>query len=416
MIDIINAVTLSLHALYIPVTAILGYTDERYSALFSSAVLLFTALSIGSILFYETLHSKKSRGSIRSYFFPILFIFFYIFDKSTNIQSNQSASLTQFLSSMSYATSGIYIATFCYRYHRIKPILRSLNILMIIQTIAIAISIPDIITSGIASFGLGSYQTLAYFSAFSFSINLYNILSPNNQLKFKFQETKFYKGISILMLLIQITGVFISGGRGGAILLFVNTFVLFYVLSRHNIKKVLVFVLLFIPTVYITVSFASPGLMDMIEQRTERTFSYIDAEGEVDLSETSGRDIVYSAAWNMYAQQPFLGYGIYKQYDLLLKELNTPYVHNIILEIALQGGIVLLTIFLYIFFKHYKKLKVYIKQYPENTIILTIYLYAITFLMFSGTYLGNTYFWFTMTYILIHKFKKNKTNNYYSIP
>lgn len=412
MIDIINAITLSVHLLFFAGTVVLGYTDERYSALFSSVVMMFTALSIGSILFYEAFHGKKGIGSIKPYFFPILFVFFYIFDKATSSYIDQSVSLTQFLSSMSYATSGIYIATFCYRHHRIKPILKSFNILMIIQTIAIAISIPDIITSGIASFGLGSYQTLSYFSAFAFGINLHNILSHDNQLKFKFQETKLYKSISILMLLIQITGVFISGGRGGAILLFVNTFVLFYVLSRHNIKKVLVFVLLFIPTLYITVSFASPGLMDMIEQRTERTFSYIDTEGEVDLSETSGRDIIYSSVWDMYTRQPFFGYGIYKQYDMMNKDISVPYVHNIILEIALQGGIVLLMIFLYSFIKHYKKLKVYIKQYPENTIILTIYLYAITFLMFSGTYLGNTYFWFTMTYILIHNLKKtNNINN-----
>ena len=244
MIDIINAITLSVHILFFSVTAILGYTDERYSALFSSAVMVFTALSIGSILFYEVSHRKKCQGNIKPYFFPILFIFFYIFDKATNTYINQSVSLTQFLSSMSYATSGIYIATFSYRYHRIKPLLKSFNIVMIIQTIAITVSIPNIIMSGIADFGLGSYQTLSYFSAFAFGINLYNILSSDNQLKFKFQKTKLYNAISILMLLIQITGVFISGGRGGAILLFVNTFVLFYVLSRHNIKKVLIFILL----------------------------------------------------------------------------------------------------------------------------------------------------------------------------
>ena len=368
MIDIINTITLSLHVLYISVTAILGYTDERYSALFSSAVMVFTALSIGIILFYEVSHGKKRQGNIKPYFFPILFIFFYIFNKATNSYINQSASFTQFLSSMSYATSGIYIATFSYRYNRIKPLLKSFNIVMIIQTIAIAVSIPNIIMSGIASFGLGSYQTLSYFSAFAFGINLYNILSPDNQLKFKFQKTKLYNAISILMLLIQITGVFISGGRGGAILLFVNTFVLFYVLSRHNIKKVLIFILLFIPALYITVSVASPDLMGMIEQRTERTFSYIDSEGEVDFSETSGRDIVYSAAWDMYTQRPFFGYGIYKQYDMLLEKLNTPYVHNFILEIALQGGVVLLMILLYLCIKNYNKLKLYIKTYRYEEI------------------------------------------------
>lgn len=364
---------------------------------------MFTALSIGNIILYEMINWKKSKGSILPYFFPLLFLFFYLFDKVTNIYLIQSSSLTQFLSSLSYATSGIYIATFCYRYSKLELILKNLYIVEIVITIAIVIAIPSIISSGIVVFGTGTYQTLSYLSAFAFGINLYDILSKNNKVKFKYQSNHWYKSLSMGMLLIQIIGVFLSGGRGGAVLLIITMFVLFYIFSRNNLKRVITFSLLFVPIFYVATSFINPELFDMIMQRSERTFSYVSDDGSLDLSETSGRDVIYSEALRKFSEKPFLGYGIYNQYDMLKQELDNPYVHNIILEIALQGGFVLLVLFLYIFFNHLNKLKTYISRFPEYGLILIIYLYAITFLMFSGTYLGNTYFWFSFTYILLFR-------------
>ncbi|MBR6648909.1 MAG: hypothetical protein IKL29_05995, partial [Bacteroidaceae bacterium] len=296
MIDLIFIITLSINAIFISLTVILGYTGDGISSLYAPIVMLFSLISIAFITIYELFNkNKKAKGSKMLYFFPLLFVFFYIIDSITTPYSNQASSLSQFLSSVSYATSGIYIATFSYRYSKIDSLLKSFNIIMIIITVAIALAIPETIFLNVVSFGTGSYQTLAYFSAFSYGINLYGILSKNKALKYKFQETTIYKSLSIVMLFIQITGVFISGGRGGAVLLFINTFVLFYILSRHNIKKVLMFILFFVPATYIVFSYASPQLVSMIESRSERTFSYVGDEG-LDLSETSGRDIVYSAA------------------------------------------------------------------------------------------------------------------------
>lgn len=401
MMNFILTITLCLHALYISAMSILGLTDERYSALFSTAVMLFTVISIAYIIMRELSNKKDRKGSILPYFIPIVFIFFYILNKATNTHLNQTASFTQFLSSMSYATSAIYIATYCYRFSKLDSILKNMNIVMIVITIAITISIPEILSAGVVSFGLGTYQTLSYLSAFAFGMNLYNILASGNNQKFKFQKYKAYKIIEIFFLIIQIIGVFISGGRGGAVLLFANAFVLFYILSRHNLKRLIAFIIIFVPILYFTLINVSPGLANMIETRTERTFSYIGDDG-LDLSETSGRDIVYSAALGMFAEKPLFGYGFYEQFDILMKRFNAPYVHNIVIEVALQGGVVLLLIFTYLFIKHFKKLKTYLKTHKEHTLFVIIYLYAIIFLMFSGTYLGSTYFWFAMTYILMY--------------
>ena len=145
---------------------------------------------------------------------------------------------------------------------------------MIVITIAIALTIPKILSVGIISFGLGTYQTLSYLAAFAFGINLYNILASGNNQKFKFQKHKAYKIIEIFFLIIQIIGVFISGGRGGAVLLLANTLVLFYILSRHNLKRLIAFIIIFVPILYVTLISISPELANMIETRTERTFSY----------------------------------------------------------------------------------------------------------------------------------------------
>ena len=405
--DLILTITLCLHAIYISAMSILGLTDERYSALYSTAVMLFTVISIAYIIFCEASNKKKRNGSIIPYFIPIIFVFLYIVNKATNTHSNQSASFTQFLSSMSYTTSAIYIATYCYRYSKLGSILKNMNIVMIVITIAIALTIPKILSVGIISFGLGTYQTLSYLAAFAFGINLYNILASGNNQKFKFQKHKAYKIIEIFFLIIQIIGVFISGGRGGAVLLLANTLVLFYILSRHNLKRLIAFIIIFVPILYVTLISISPELANMIETRTERTFSYISEDG-LDLSKTSGRDIVYSAALGMFAEKPLFGYGFYEQFDILMKRFNAPYVHNLIIEIVLQGGIVLLLIFTYLFIKHFNKLKTYLKIHKEHTLFVTIYLYAIIFLMFSGTYLGTTYFGFAMTYILMYN-TSNKT-------
>lgn len=412
MIDLIFIITLSINAIFISLTVILGYTGDGISSLYAPIVMLLSLISIAFITIYELFNKNikaKGKWSKLLYFFPLLFIFFYILDALTTPYSNQSASLSQFLSSVSYATSGIYIAIFSYRYSKIDSLLKSFNIIMIIITIAIALSIPETLFTNVVSFGTGTYQTLAYFSAFSFGINLYGILSKNNTLTYKFQETSLYRFLSIVMLLIQIVGVFISGGRGGAVLLFINTFVLFYILSRHNIKKVVLFILFFVPAAYIVFSYASPQLVSMIENRSERTFSYVGDEG-LDLSETSGRDIVYLAAIDKVADNLLYGYGIFKQYDMMKKDFNTPYVHNIFIEISLQGGVILLIIFLYLIFKHFHKLKFYLKTYPERSLIIVVYLYAIVFLMFSGSYMSNTYFWFTLTYILLFNSKENVNN------
>lgn len=410
MIDLIFIITLSINAIFISLTVILGYTGDGISSLYAPIVMLFSLISIAFITIYELFNkNKKAKGSKMLYFFPLLFVFFYIIDSITTPYSNQAASLSQFLSSVSYATSGIYIATFSYRYSKIDSLLKSFNIIMIIITVAIALAIPETLFLNVVYFGTGTYQTLAYFSAFSFGINLYGILSKNKALKYKFQETTIYKSLSIVMLFIQITGVFISGGRGGAVLLFINTFVLFYILSRHNIKKVLMFILLFVPAIYIVFSYANPQLVSMIENRSERTFSYIGDEG-LDLSETSGRDIVYSAAIDKVADNLLYGYGIFKQYDMMKKDFNAPYVHNIFIEILLQGGIILLMTFLYLLFKHFHKLKFYLKTYPERSLIIVVYLYAMVFLMFSGSYMSNTYFWFTLTFILLFNPKEDINN------
>ena len=84
MIDLIFIITLSINAIFISLTVILGYTGDGISSLYAPIVMLFSLISIAFITIYELFNkNKKAKGSKMLYFFPLLFVFFYIIDSIT---------------------------------------------------------------------------------------------------------------------------------------------------------------------------------------------------------------------------------------------------------------------------------------------------------------------------------------------
>ena len=79
--------------------------------------------------------------------------------------------------------------------------------------------------------------------------------------------------------------------------------------------------------------------------------------------------------------------------------------HNIFLDILVQGGIILMILFLFVMFSFFKKLHKILKYDSKSNVILIFVIYSFTLLLFSGTYLQDPFFWFSLAYVFNYSFK-----------
>jgi O-antigen ligase len=66
---------------------------------------------------------------------------------------------------------------------------------------------------------------------------------------------------------------------------------------------------------------------------------------------TSGRDVIFRMALNLWLQHPFLGTGISSFPVIAQLGIGVPYVHNLILAVAAEGGVVGLALLLNAFYQ-----------------------------------------------------------------
>ena len=263
-------------------------------------------------------------------------------------------------------------------------------------------SMPVIMSASIleaGSEGIG-IQSLSYYCAFAFSLNLFFLLFGDEiSERFRYAQLTVFKLFSVALLVVQVVVTLSSGGRGGFVLLVVSSVVLVLIrlFTRKNSNRrtrILPLFLILAITSFIAIHYMPNKLERVVEEGSQRTFSYIN-KGGIDMGETSNRDIVYGNAIKDIKERPIFGYG------LLMKgsHIEGSWPHNIILEILLQGGIVYLILFIIISISILKKLYKMIKK-GYALFIIPLFLYPVIMLCFSGSYLSTGLFWFSLTYIL----------------
>ena len=136
--------------------------------------------------------------------------------------------------------------------------------------------------------------------------------------------------------------------------------------------------------------------------RGSRVFSYISGSG-IDISETSGRDEIWQFCIPFVYNRPLFGYGIFS-YTTYLGPL---YPHNFLLEVLIQGGIFYFILWLFVLIVFFIKLRAILIRDKNNILLLTTIVTSFSFLSFSGTYLQNGLFWFSLMVVLFFKFKPN---------
>ena len=243
-------------------------------------------------------------------------------------------------------------------------------------------------------------QSLSYFASLAFVIILVHLFAINGN----------KSGLMILMLVLLLIGdlavIFFSGGRGGLVVI---TFgILAVMVLKLSVRKFLTITLIIVLSLYLMVTLLQNVdflFKDRVIESSMRLISYI-VDGGIDFSKTSNRDIYYGQAIEYISQRPIFGYGLFGVID------HSPdpyfglpglyYPHNLFLEVLLHGGIIYLAVFLTIFiwfgYKFYRMIACDVSQ----ILLLPFFSYSFVQLMFSGTYLQETLFWFVFAYVMAY--------------
>jgi len=219
---------------------------------------------------------------------------------------------------------------------------------------------------------LAFFYVINFFSG-KFVIDVYNmsfsyaLLLPMLSL---YSKKKPYSIIVSIVLFIIVLGI---GSRGAAIIFII--YVLYDVTqsyAKFAIPALILIVLFFFVFPTLTQWFESIGISSRtLEFLTNKNIGYL-----------SGRDNLYDRMIDVIWANPIKGIGLFG--DRLY--LDGTYVHNIILELYLNWGILVATMI--IFFFMVKFIHVYKNSNKINRNILVKYLLAsIAPLMFSGSYL-----------------------------
>ncbi|KYH13849.1 O-antigen ligase family protein [Staphylococcus kloosii] len=251
--------------------------------------------------------------------------------------------------------------------------------------------IPSIMgsTTTFISSGLLNYQNASYIAAFIFGIGLYFL--SEKDLKFKY--------LYLILVIFMVSIIFIVQGRGGLILLLVYGMLAgIQLITNKKIKfvgkiKFIIFGLLLIFLAFIF----------FVNLKENRILSYF-KDGEFQVGNTSGRDILYNNSMKLIKDKFLTGYGMFNYYHLLG---GTP--HNIFLEIFLIFGFVGLIIFIFIAMYYiYNFMKLY-KKDSIDKLVIYIFAYPTVFLMFSGNFLIISELWFVIFYVIsVTRERKNE--------
>ena len=305
-----------------------------------------------------------------------------------------------------------YIGIELGRNQSINQYAKAIFIVGIIISFGIFMTFPALIATDLIDlvdiFAGGHYQALSYFAGLAFLITT---------IYFSFYIEKYSLFIVIFFLTLslgQIGTIVLSGGRGGLVVVVGGILSIVYLKSSKGRFIPYMFVISFSLYILITILLSFDfDQNDRIIKGALRLVSYIDSGG-INFNNSSNRDIFYGQAIEYIKESPVYGHGLFTIYD------NSPppyfglpgfyYPHNFFLEILIHGGILYLFLWLFILGHFFIKLNKIISKDKTQVIILAPFLYAFIQLLFSGTYLQEALFWFSICYVFSFPIPKYKEN------
>lgn len=291
------------------------------------------------------------------------------------------------------AVPAICLATYIYKYDRFDMVTRSMDLIMLICTLALTLNLPNML-SGVGTIGgSGGHQELSYNAAFCFAINLTNLMSGNTENRLTIFTTKFFRYIFIAMLPLQAIICILGGGRGGGVLLVFSFVAVLYVYSYKNFVKTMFLGLLTLIAFVVIVSNT-----DLFADGFGRTFNYLEGGKfslENDMSDME-RTGLREQSYIIIAESPIIGYGLWN--GLVVAGY---YMHNVFLDVLISGGFLYLFLFLLFMKRVFGSIWNILIERNDMCMILPLVLLPTTMLMFSGYYLTSPLFWFCTIFALL---------------
>lgn len=242
-------------------------------------------------------------------------------------------------------------------------------------------------------------QNASYMIAFCFLIALFTLRYNDQYPKFSFLDKKWYRVFKYGLFPYLIVMAFFAGGRGAFVTILVG--LLFNIdllknLSRETIKKIILgFVFGVILIIILLAWFDKNGeIAEFFLLSAQRITALVDFQNMDTSNATSGRDELYADALRFFSESPVYGFGIWAY---LFKIEMFP--HNIILEIMLQGGLIYLTVFIFILIMAYGKYRKMLLMDKSQIFLMPFAIYAFTLLLFSSSFIFEPLFWFVLAYI-----------------
>jgi len=379
--------------LFFSIFAILGltYKGSGESSLYSQYLVL-SSFFIYILFFREILIKRVINVPIILVLgFSIFLIFFILFAPSHNFVKSQTNLF--FVLSLPSAFVGYIMA----RTKQLLFLKKSFIFLSLIVFVAVLRILPKLFSSSVIDlmdvFGGGQYQAFSYFCAFSFLTIFHQLINKSYSKNIIFL---FY----VVVILVLFLGVFLSGGRGGLLVVLLGTITL-TVKKKGFLKfvKYSLFLSVFLYLFYLFSSESNFLFSDRFVESFERLFSFLSSDG-IDMDGSSNRDQFYGTALSMIKKNLIIGYGFFG----LVSSLGDYYPHNIFLEVFLQGGLLFFIFFIFFGFSFFYKLSKLIKLKKDEDFILIPTVYSLTILMFSSSYLIEPFFWFSFTYVFSYPY------------
>lgn len=393
MRDLVFAITLFASNLFFCISAIFGYSVAEEGG--ASGLYKYYCIGVFIISLLFCIKEQAKRVIRYRHFWSILIIAIYII---IGVLSGYNAD-TSVLVLIAFCLPSVVIAVYYAERRSLSELIKWIDIILLVMSLSLVFSLRQLFVS-IAD-GISSYsQSLSYNAAYCFVLYLFLLIFGKNYERFSFFKSKLYKYISIIMLPYTLVILFFSGGRGAFGTLVVGCIVLFILYRRQNNSKQPKYLKLLFETVLVlslVFTLIPRSYKDVFNTNFDRVFSFFDTDKSM-FERASGRDEVLSIAFEQIRERPILGSGLFSYKKELNKKAEVSYPHNIFIEVLMQGGIVFLLFFLIIILQATIKLKC-IFRVPQQELLVVFIVYSMTMLLYSGSYMQNSFFWFFMTYI-----------------
>lgn len=394
--NIINVLVLNGPLVFFSFSALLGlrYSREDGAGLGYKAYMIFLLL-LGVSVYARNLINRRT--FFLQELFPLVCLFIYIISGLLEGFSDDPV----YLQMVCFSLPATCIALNMNGDKELAGVMRWLDAMLPLFSLSFLFMVVNIYLS--RQEGTGWYdQNASYMIAFCFLIDIYLLRYSDMFDEFPFLNKKWYKVFKFLLLPYFVVMAFFAGGRGAFITILVGLLFNADLLKKFNprlLYKILAISTVILVLVGYSLAKLDSDYWDLLTNNFDRIFQLVNADVDASTA-TSGRDEIYQEAFGLFCESPVYGYGLFSYMKLIM------HPHNIVLEILLQGGLILLTVFCIIFLQALGKFRK-IKRIDDSQILLTPFvIYPFTQLLFSASYTFVPLFWFSLSYVYNYRFDR----------